>query len=181
MAYPRRYRFLWFFYKAPLTAYRLGLGWFLRRSFRMLVLTTRGRKSGLPRHTMLEHAWFNGRAYIASGWGERNQWIQNIREFPLVTVQRGGMAYGAMAVRVTNDQELAALYGVTAGKSAVWKQYLESWGIHDDVIDYVAKKDRLIVLRLDPVPEVPLRGLRRDLVWLWAAFAAVLAIWTWLR
>jgi len=181
MAYPTRHSFLWLFYKAPLLQYRLGLGPLVRRFFRMLVLTTRGRKSGRPRYTMLEHTWHNGRAYIAPGWGNRTLWYQNILADPSVTVQRGGSAYGAVAVRVTDNAELANLYRVMAGKSPVWKQYLDSWGIVDTMDDYLAKKERLVVLRLDPTTGVHLPPLRTDLIWLWPVVAVALIAWAMLR
>ena len=174
MAYPTRHSLLWLFYKAPLVQHRLGLGPLLRRFFRVLVLTTRGRKSGRPRHTMLEHTWHNGRAYIAPGWGERTLWYQNILADPRVTVQRSASPYGAVAVRVTEDSELAELYRAMAGKSPVWKEYLDSWGIQDTLEDYLAKKERLVVLRLDPTPDVPLPPLRADLVWVWPVVAVAI-------
>jgi len=43
------------FMKMPLYYWRMGLGPILKRWF--LVLTTAGRKSGQPRHTMLEFSW----------------------------------------------------------------------------------------------------------------------------
>lgn len=181
MAYPRRLGLLWAFYKAPLLLHRLGGGFVLRGLFRLLVLTTRGHRSGRPRHTMLEHTWHNGRAYIAPGWGERTLWYRNIVADPRVTVQRSGTPYGATAVRVTDDAELAGLYSVSAGKSHVWKQYLNSWGIEDTLQDYLAKKDRLIVLRLDPSSALRLKALRADLVWIWPFLAAALAAWLLLR
>lgn len=182
MAYPTRHSFLWLFYKAPLLLYRLGFGPLLHRLFRMLVLTTRGRKSGLPRHTMLEHTWHNGRAYIAPGWGDRTLWYRNILVDARATVQRGGAAYGAVAVRVTDNAELGDLYRVTSGKSPVWKQYLTSWGIEDTLEDYLAKKDRLVVLRLDPTTDAALPPLKADLIWLWPVVAmAGVAAWVILR
>jgi deazaflavin-dependent oxidoreductase (nitroreductase family) len=181
MAYPARHSFLRLFYKAPLLQYRLGLGPLLHRFFCMLVLTTRGRKSGRARYTMLEHTWHNGRAYIAPGWGDRTLWYQNILDDPRVTVQRGGTVYGAVAFRVTDNAELAGLYRVMARESSVWKQYLASWGIEDTLDDYLAKKDRLVVLRLDPTTDVSLRPLRRDLIWLWPVVVVAVGAWAVLR
>jgi deazaflavin-dependent oxidoreductase (nitroreductase family) len=161
-----------FLYKAPLVEWRMGLGPILRR-FHLLVLTTRGRKSGKPRYTMLEHSMMDGKAYIAPGWGPKTRWYQNILSDPRVTVQRGGKPYGAIARRVTDDGELMRLYEVMHGKSPVWKQYLDSWGVRDTVQDFVAKKDRLIVLALDPQDELPRPGLRTDLLWIWPVGVAV--------
>lgn len=179
MSYPGRYSLLWLFYKTPLLLYRLGFGIILRRLFRMLVLTTRGRKTGKPRRTVLEHAWLNDHAYIDAGWGDRTVWYRNIVCEPRVTVQCGGRTYGAVAVRVRDDAELRALYRATAGKSRVWKQYLDSWDVPDTVDDYVAHKERLVILRLEPIAVVPLPPLRADLAWLWVVIA-VAAAWFWM-
>lgn len=159
---------LWFLYRVPLVEWRMGLGLILRR-FRFLVLTTRGRKSGKPRHTMLEHSMMGGRAFIAPGWGAKTQWYRNILSDARVTVQSSGKPYGAIARRVTHDDELARLYEVIRGKSPAWGQYLDSWGVQDTVQDFVAKKDRLCILRLDPLGELPLPGIRTDLVCIWPA------------
>jgi deazaflavin-dependent oxidoreductase (nitroreductase family) len=163
---------LWFLYRAPLVEWRMGLGLILRR-FHLLVLTTRGRKSGKPRHTMLEHSMMGGRAYVAPGWGAKTQWYRNILSDARVTVQSSGKPYGAIARRVTDDDELARLYEVIRGKSPVWRQYLDSWDVQDTVQDFVAKKNRLCVLRLDPLDELPLPGIRTDLVWIWPAAVMV--------
>jgi deazaflavin-dependent oxidoreductase (nitroreductase family) len=179
MAYPTRHSFLWFFYKIPLLQYRLGFGKLLHRFFRMLVLTTRGRKSRRPRYTMLEHTRHNNRAYIAPGWGDRTLWHKNIVADPRVTVQDGRAVYGAIAVRVTEAAELADLYRVRAGKSLVWKEYLASWGVEDTLEDYLAKRDRLVVLRLDPSVDVLLPPLRTDLTWVWVVVAAAVATFAW--
>jgi hypothetical protein len=97
--------------------------------------------------------------------------VQNILADPRVTVQRGGKAYGAIAVRVVNEEELASLYRATAGRSPVWNEYLRSWGVEDTLTDYLAKKNRLVVLRLDATKVLPLSGLRADLTWVWPVLA----------
>lgn len=138
------------------------------------------RKSDKPRHTPLEHSWHDGRIYIAPGWGERTQWYLNILADPHVTVQRGWRTWGAVARRAMDDQELRALYLATRGKSPVWKQYLASWGVEDTVEDFLAKKDRLIMLRLDPNNESTPPGLKADLIWVWPiVVAAAAAVWVW--
>ena len=56
--------------RLPLLLYRLGLGW-LANSFRLMVLTTWGRKSGLPRHTAIEYRAHGSKIYVISAWGSR--------------------------------------------------------------------------------------------------------------
>ncbi|HZD55150.1 MAG TPA: nitroreductase family deazaflavin-dependent oxidoreductase, partial [Anaerolineales bacterium] len=64
--------------RAPIWIYRLGLGKLLGNRF--LELTHIGRKSGLPRHTVLEVVRYdpaNGIYYIAVGFGKHSDWYKN--------------------------------------------------------------------------------------------------------
>jgi hypothetical protein len=74
---------------------------------------------------------------------------------------------------------MARLYHVAkARKSPVWTEYLASLGIEDTVEDYVAKKGRLVIFRLDPTSEKTPAPVKTDLIWVWAVMAiAVWAIW----
>ena len=161
----------------PLLYWRLGLRPLLVRGrlFRFLVLSTKGRKSGKARHTMLTHIVLDGRIYIGAGWGERTQWYQNILADPRVTVQARGRAHGAVGRVVTDDEELRRLYWQLRGIGPLWlwRRSLASWDIRDDVEDFVAKKGRIPFLSLDPLGECPLPPLRADLVWVWPALAII--------
>ncbi len=169
IAHPGRgWRRIWM--RTPLLYWRLGLKRLLVRArlFHCLVLTTRGRKSGQPRHTMLAHFVLDGHIYIGAGWGQRTQWYQNILADPRVTVETRGPAFGAVARTVT-DEELRKIYWHARGMGPLWmwKRSLKSWDIRDEVEDFVAKRDRIPYLRLDPSGECPLPPLRADLVWVW--------------
>jgi len=164
MAYPpSRWRRAMF--RAPLYLWRMGLGRPLSAA-RMIVLTTRGRKSGLPRHTMVECTSMDGRLYIVPGWGERAHWYRNVLADPKVTVQHSGKIWGAIARRVTDREEVEPLYSA-ARQSPVWKDLLAYWGVRDTLRDFLAADDRLVVLRLDPLPEPPLPSVKSDLLWIW--------------
>lgn len=172
--------------RMPLLYWRLGLKPLLVRArlFRFLVLTTKGRRSGQTRHTMLVHFVLDGRIYIGAGWGERTQWYQNILADPRVTVQARGPAFGAVARVITDDAELRRLYWhlQEMGPLWMWKRSLDSWDIRDEVEDFVAKKGRIPFLRLDPLSECPLPPLRANLVWVWPALAiAVVTAYVLLR
>lgn len=95
-------------YRFPLLLWRMGLGWILPRS--MLVLTTRGRKSGLPRHTMLEHFIHEGEVVIGSAWGDRAQWARNLASDAVVSTETwSGGVTRARARAITDEGELDAL------------------------------------------------------------------------
>jgi deazaflavin-dependent oxidoreductase (nitroreductase family) len=173
--YPRSVwrRFAW---RLPLLLWRMGFGW-LFRPLPMLVLTTRGKKTGKPRHVMIEHGFFDGKIYVVPGWGERTQWYRNIAADPHVTVQRRGETFAAEAVPVTDDTELTVLLHHFRNTSPMFKPFLESWGIEDDLQDFLSKRDRVVGLRLDRKDgPLPLPPVRVDLWWIWLVLAALAAI-----
>lgn len=153
------------FFRAPLYAWRLGLAPLLPSNF--LLLTVIGRKSGLPRYTMLEYTEINGRYYLSSGWGAKAQWYQNVLANPHITLQTmDGTTIGGKGEAVTDDAELAAIFPHMS-HSPIWDDYLASWGIENNVDDFVAKKERLHFLRVDPIDTIPLAPLATDLKWVW--------------
>jgi len=185
MVYPRGHgrRFI---FKLPIYLWRLGLARLNPPNF--LLLTTFGRKSGLPRRTMLESACINGRFYLASGWGKRPHWVRNAQANPLVTVQtvQEGAVHGRV-VPVTDEDEVRTLFHHMQGNSPVWNDFLASWGIADDADDFVAKKERLTILRVEPVePGDPIAAqapppLKADLVWVGPVLVALLGLFVLLR
>lgn len=97
--------FKWIF-KLPVLQYRLGLGWIIGRY--ILLLTTTGRKSGLPRHTPLEYEYDRegDRYRIAAGWGGNTDWYRNLLANPQVTIQVGNRKFSAIA-EPAPDEEVA--------------------------------------------------------------------------
>ena len=94
-----------------------------------------------------------------------------------MTVQAGGDLERAIATPVLDDEELTGLYWLLRGHSPVWKYWLESWDIRDDVADFVAKKDRLGTLRLDPTAEPTPSKLDADLIWVWPVILLCAVAW----
>lgn len=97
--------FKWLF-KVPVFFYKIDLPLF--GGF-ILLLTTTGRKSGLPRHTPLEYRREVGTGHmvIMAGWGGHTDWRRNIEANPHVHVQAGWNKFEAFAERLT-DAEVAA-------------------------------------------------------------------------
>ena len=96
--------------RLPISLYRLGwggiLGW-----LPMLVMTTRGRHTGLPRHVMVEFRRHGSKYYLFSAWGKRTDWYRNLLQHPRVTLQHGAHVFAADAQPVQDDAEaLRALY-----------------------------------------------------------------------
>ena len=85
--------------------YRLGLGHFIGRL--ILLLTTTGRKSGLPRVTPLQYEEVDGAVYVASALGTRADWFRNILANPCVQMQVGPRRFDGMAETVTDPDRIA--------------------------------------------------------------------------
>jgi deazaflavin-dependent oxidoreductase (nitroreductase family) len=95
-------RVLW---RLPIWLYRLHLGWLLQQRF--LLLTHTGRKSGLPRKTMLEVIHYEKRQQtytVFSGWGKRSDWVKNVEQTPQVIIQVGKRSFHAQAARPAPEE-----------------------------------------------------------------------------
>jgi len=100
---PRGYKaILW---RLPIWLYRLKLGRLM--GHRALLLTHIGRVSGQPRTAMLEVVHYDPESnthYVASGFGEKSQWYQNIMKNSEVTIQAGNKLIPAVAERLKVDK-----------------------------------------------------------------------------
>jgi len=157
--------------RMPLTLFRLGLGDLLN-SLRLLILTTRGRKSGQARHVAVEYRRHGSKIYIISGWGERPDWYQNLLTDPLVTIQLGRHALSALADKVTDPAE--ALRAVNQFRRDAPTRYDAVLGrLVDDEISGINLPDvshQFTIVRLDIIADEPLlAGLAMDRIWVWPA------------
>lgn len=92
-------------FRAPIWLYKLHLGWLLGN--RMLKLTHQGRVSGEPREVVLEvvcHDPASNVFTVAAAWGEKSDWVKNIRVNPRVRVQVGGQEMEMQAEQLTPEQ-----------------------------------------------------------------------------
>jgi deazaflavin-dependent oxidoreductase (nitroreductase family) len=189
MTYPAKGTFNRWMFKTPLIWWRMGLGSLLGRT--MMVLTTWGRKSHQPRHTMVSFTQLAGRIYIGAGWGERCDWYQNLQADPHVTIQlyapsitgkNGVVALPALARRVVDEDEfrLIAQRLLETGGDTHFKPWLSSLGVAYDCEEMVAKRQRIHQLALDPQiiePGSPVQrsdfppAMPADLKWVWAIMA----------
>lgn len=70
-------------YRFAIKLFRLHVGWLPMGHF--LLLTHIGRKSGLPRQTILEvllHDRAKDMYYVMAGWGEQSDWVKILRRRP---------------------------------------------------------------------------------------------------
>ncbi len=97
----------WLF-RAPLYLYRVGLGRMLGR--RTVLLEHTGRKSGLPRETVLEVIRHDDRSFdIAAAYGAKSDWFRNIEADSNVRISIG---------RIQHAEATAVLADVATAESA---------------------------------------------------------------
>lgn len=85
--------------------YRLGFGPIIGRF--VLLLTTTGRKSGLPRVTPLQYEVVDGAIYIGSARGTKADWFRNILANPCVQVQVKSRSFEGRADAITEVSRIA--------------------------------------------------------------------------
>ena len=73
----------------------------------VLLLTTTGRKSGLPRVSPLQFEEVDGEHYVASARGQDADWYKNFLANPNVHAQIRRREFNAMAEPITDPQRIA--------------------------------------------------------------------------
>jgi len=79
----------------------------VRLSGLVLLLTTTGRKSGLPRQTRLQYEKEEGVIYAAAARGQQADWFRNIVANPHVEVQFEGQSLHGLAEPITDPARIA--------------------------------------------------------------------------
>ena len=89
----------------PQFLYAIGLGPVYGRL--VLLLTTTGRKSGLPRVTPLQYEELDGNIMIASARGTKADWYRNIVNNPEVNIRVKSCQFAGIAEPITDPQRIA--------------------------------------------------------------------------
>ncbi|WP_353813852.1 nitroreductase family deazaflavin-dependent oxidoreductase [Agromyces sp. SYSU T00266] len=103
------------FYRAPSTLYRARLGWLMGGRF--LMLTARGRTSGIPRATVLEVVKGDVASapaapptlWVVASRGPRTDWYRNALVHPDVRVDWRSQRFDARAVDLDEDERVGLL------------------------------------------------------------------------
>ena len=142
--------------RLPQHLYRAHLGWLLGHRF--VQLTTRGRKTGLPRAVVLEvlgreretASWL-----VASAWGARAQWLRNAEACPRVEVRVGHERFPADLEHLPEDAAAAQLRAYARDHSWAYRFFIGPLLLGRRPAGTVAEFDELArtlpVLRLRPV------------------------------
>ncbi len=180
MPYPKKGSINRIIYKLPLLLWRIGFGPILshpaRDGKKMMVVTTRGRKSNLPRHTMVSCIDFDQKHYAIAGWSQQADWVKNFLSDPLVTVQSEGRIYSAEARKV---EDLIELRGVAqalfdSGGDSHFRNWLDSLDIEPNLNDLMRVRDQFYFVGFDPKKTRGPDALEADLLWIWAVIFSLL-------
>jgi deazaflavin-dependent oxidoreductase (nitroreductase family) len=89
--------------------FRLGLGWLMGGPLEgwMMVLRTRGRRTGRDRYVALDYVLDGGSVYCLAGFGRTTHWFLNLTEEPGVEVMLPGRAFVGSAEEVADPEERA--------------------------------------------------------------------------
>lgn len=110
------------FLRAPIGIYKAGLGFLLGGRF--LMVTHTGRKSGLPRDTVVEVVHHDEAAdtyYVCSGFGPNADWYRNIQKTPEVTLHVKSRVFRTTARNVDAGEEERVLAEYAARNPVAWR------------------------------------------------------------
>jgi deazaflavin-dependent oxidoreductase (nitroreductase family) len=148
-------------YKTPILLYRMGLGKLIGQLF--MIMTTTGRKSGLPRRTAVEFHQHAGRKYVMVGW-RQSDWYQNILTNPLLTIQTADGIEHVRARRLESDADYIETWNV-AVKNTPIRVIMKLMGITMTRDKFVAQKNGFILLTFDHTDEATPPPMDADLTW----------------
>jgi deazaflavin-dependent oxidoreductase (nitroreductase family) len=145
-----------FFFRAPIWLYKMNLGWLMGE--RMLQLTHTGRVSGQPRQAVLEvvrHDPETDTYYLAAAWGEKSDWVKNIRVNPAVQVHVGCRDFHALAGQLTPDQGELTILDYAQRHPTAMKNLAGYMGFQVDgsEADFRALGRELLMFSLTPQPQ----------------------------
>ncbi|HWP44780.1 MAG TPA: nitroreductase family deazaflavin-dependent oxidoreductase [Blastocatellia bacterium] len=141
-----------FLFRLPILLYHLGLGWLFGNRF--LLLKHTGRKFGLLRETVLEVIRYdrNARVYmVASGWGEKSMWYQNILHNPRVEIESGDGKMKAIAERVSEERAEEELRDYARRHPFAYR-HIKKWVLGEEVNEKTEEYKRLA--RRIPIIEI---------------------------
>jgi deazaflavin-dependent oxidoreductase (nitroreductase family) len=104
------------FFKAPIALYRDGPAEIMRSRCVMLI-TTIGRKSGLPRTNGVSFMPLDDHFVVFSGWGVRSDWYRNLVANPDVTIRVGNREMKATAAPVADPERRRELMHMMRGRA----------------------------------------------------------------
>ncbi len=108
--------------------YKIGLLPLFGMSRNVMLLTTRGRKSGKLRSTPIGYFRIGGVIYLFSAWGKGTAWYKNLIAYPdNVSIQIGLHKYPATAQSLEEPVEILRTIEQFVTESPAQARYLFGW------------------------------------------------------
>jgi deazaflavin-dependent oxidoreductase (nitroreductase family) len=150
--------------------FRLGLGRWLqfwpRFTGQILVLSHRGRKTGLTRRTPLNFAFVDGDLYVLAGFGSVSDWYRNVKANPQVQVWLPDGWWSAVAEETNSPPErLRILRAVLVASGFAAYAFGIPPRTPDDRLAELSAGYRVLCLRRTAPLTGP--GGPGDLAWVW--------------
>ena len=146
-----------FFYRLPIFVYRIGLGRLMGSRF--LLLEHTGRKSGKLRRNVLEVVRWDkaaGTVYVVSAWGDKSDWLRNVRANPAVAIEVAGTRYSAKAIPLSREDSERELldYAQRYPRAAKELSRLLGYRLDGTPEDFasLAEQMTIVALRYDDEP-----------------------------
>lgn len=137
----------------PLMAafYRIGLLPLLGVSRNVMLLTTRGRKSGKLRSTPIGYFRIGGVVHLFSAWGKSTAWYRNMQAHPdEVWILIGMKKMRARVEELTDPAEILDTLGQFIRESPADVRYIFGWDPENDALenaDFSDVIERVLILR----------------------------------
>jgi len=120
-------------FRLPIWLYRLGLGGLLGKRF--VCLTHTGRKSGVPRQTVLEVVRYeadSGACVVAAGFGDRSDWVRNVTQDPRIVFTIGKLSKTGLAEQLDAGTAGCELVNYASLHPVAWRELSNFMGYRLD-------------------------------------------------
>jgi deazaflavin-dependent oxidoreductase (nitroreductase family) len=131
--------------------YKIGLLLLLGAARSIMILTTKGRKSGKSRQTPVGYFRVGGVLHLFSAWGKNSNWYKNLTANPDdVTIQIGRKKLPVRAQVLVDPAEIQSLLELFVTESPEQAHNLFGWDPGQDrieIADFSAIIQRVLIVR----------------------------------
>ena len=137
-----------FFFRVPVWMFRLGFGGFMSW---WIMLTTVGRKSGLPHRTVVDIVQRDGnKTYVVAAYGRRADWVRNLQANPSLEGQIGWDRFDAKATFLSEAERDAFLFDLYHQRPTYTRLVMRAIGVKlENEEDVRRAASKMLVLRID--------------------------------
>jgi deazaflavin-dependent oxidoreductase (nitroreductase family) len=166
------------FNRFMLLLWRLGLGSWVNIwpavIGRIMVISHKGRSTGLTRHTPVNYAIIDGDIYCTAALGTKSDWYQNLMNDPEVEIWLPNGWWAGLAEDITESQDSVAYFRqiLIASGFAARVAGINPHTMPSDKLEQVTKNYHLLKIhRIEPRTGVHGPG---DLAWIWPLATMIL-------